>query len=90
MHTTREVTSGELPGGSTGTGMHVGPYDTIVETYSDMGKWITATRMVPNERMWENYLTDPQQEPDSSRWRTQIFRPVTAAHHSMSAGATLT
>ena len=74
-----EVVPSELPGGSMATGTHFGPYETMVETYKDLTKWITVRGLIPSEAMWETYLTDPQQEPDPAKWRTQIFWPVTRA-----------
>jgi effector-binding domain-containing protein len=74
-----EVVPSELPGGTFATGMHVGPYETMVETYQHLTTWITAHGLVPGEAMWETYLSDPQQEPDPTKWRTQIFWPVTPA-----------
>jgi effector-binding domain-containing protein len=74
-----EVIAGELPGGTIAMGMHVGPYETMVQTYDEMGKWIADKGLVPQNGMWEIYLTDPQQEPDASKWQTQIFWPVAAA-----------
>jgi hypothetical protein len=26
--------------------------------------------------MWEVYLTDPGTEPDTSKWRTEVFVPL--------------
>jgi effector-binding domain-containing protein len=79
-----EVTASCLPGGSVAIGVHVGPYETMVETYNLLMSWMTAQGLVPGERMWEIYLSDPAQEPDASKWRTEIFWPVSR----VPAGAT--
>ena len=73
---TGEVTPSELPGGTLAFAVHVGPYETMVETYNRLMNWMTAQGLVAGEGMWENYLSDPSQEPDASKWRTQIFWPV--------------
>lgn len=75
-----DVLQGELPGGTIATATHVGPYETMVNTYERLTNWITAQGVVPGEAMWETYLTDPQQEPDPTKWRTQIFWPVSTVH----------
>ncbi len=80
-----EVTPSELPGGTLAATVHVGPYDTMMETYNRLMKWIAEQGLVAGEGMWEIYLSDPAQEPDSSRWRTQIFWPVTHAPVTASA-----
>ena len=41
--------------------------------------WLTQEKRVPGAQMWEIYLTDPAQEPDPAKWRTQICWPVSAA-----------
>ena len=74
-----EVVPSQLPGGSVATGVHVGPYETMVETYNQLMSWMTTHRLVPGEGMWEIYLSDPSQEPDASKWRTHIFWPVSRA-----------
>ena len=71
-----EVQPGELGGGDAVVGIHVGPYDTLHETYSAMQAWMTEQGKRPASSMWEVYLTDPEQEPDPSRWQTEIFWPV--------------
>jgi effector-binding domain-containing protein len=73
-----EVVASELPGGTIATGTHVGPYDTMVETYQRLTTWINAQGLVLGGAMWETYLSDPQQEPDATKWRTEIFWPVTS------------
>ncbi len=71
-----EVSAGELGGEEAAVGMHVGPYDTLSETYSAMQAWIVSQGRRPASAMWEVYLTDPQQEPDPARWQTEIYWPV--------------
>ena len=56
--------------------MHVGPYDTLHQTYSDMQAWIVSQGRRPSSFMWEVYLTDPQMDPDPAKWRTEIYLPV--------------
>jgi AraC family transcriptional regulator len=71
-----DVQPGELGGSEAALGMHVGPYDTLHETYSALQAWMTAQGRRPASSMWEVYLTDPQQEPDPAKWRTEIYWPV--------------
>ena len=71
-----EVAAGELGGGEAAVGMHVGPYDTLHETYSAMQAWIVSQGRRPSSSMWEVYLTDPEQEPDPAKWQTEVYWPV--------------
>jgi effector-binding domain-containing protein len=68
-----EVISSALPGGRAVATMHVGPYDTMHETYDAMLAWMKGRGMVPGAAMWEVYLSDPQKEPDPVKWQTMIY-----------------
>lgn len=68
-----DVTRGELPGGRVVTGVRLGPYATLKQTYAEMTAWAIAHGMKPTGDMWEVYLTDPERELDPARWRTGIF-----------------
>ncbi len=46
------------------TGLHIGPYDKLVETYTAMQTWIREQGLSPASKMWETYLSDPAVEKD--------------------------
>ena len=71
-----DVAAGDLGGGEAAGGLHVGPYDTLHETYRAMQEWIAARGRAAAADMWEVYLTDPEQEPDPADWLTQIYMPL--------------
>ena len=71
-----DVQPGELPAGQVATGWHVGPYDTISETYARLMAWVAEQGREPSGAMWEVYATDPGAEPDPAKWRTQLFVPL--------------
>lgn len=73
---TDRIRSGELPGGTVATVIHKGPYEGLPQTWSAFFEWIGARGLKPAGAPWEVYLTDPGAEPDTSKWRTQIFFPV--------------
>jgi effector-binding domain-containing protein len=66
----------ELPGGTLAVGWHVGPYETLGETYAALMAWIAGQGRTVAGPMWELYWTDPGTEPDASRWRTEVIVPV--------------
>lgn len=70
------VQPGTLPGGRAAVGEHVGPYDTLRETYAALETWMSDEGLTPSEGPWEVYLTDPGEVPDPAEWRTQIVWPV--------------
>ena len=71
-----EVKPSAIGGVEAAVGMHVGPYDTLGQTYTAMMEWITAQGRSVAGPMWETYLTDPSTEPDPQAWRTEVFIPV--------------
>ena len=71
-----EVVPGKLPGGRAIHTMHVGPYDTLADTYGELLAWAADEGLTLAEGMWEVYLSDPDAEPDPATWRTDVFWPV--------------
>jgi AraC family transcriptional regulator len=56
--------------------IHVGPYETMVDTYAQIDDWIKVNGYAYAGNVREIYKSDPQQEKDSSKWVTEIIRPV--------------
>lgn len=50
-----------------------GPYDQMEAAHLAMEEYINANGLQMNGPALEQYITDPQTEPDSSRWLTQII-----------------
>ena len=73
---TSDVWPAQLPGGRVVTGVHVGRYERVGDTYAAMLAWAAARGLRPTGDMWEVYLTDPEREPDPQRWRTGLFLRV--------------
>jgi AraC family transcriptional regulator len=71
-----DVVAGELGGCEAAVTMHVGPYDTIGQTYGALQGWIESQGRRPSAIMWERYLSDPDAEPDPSKWMTEVVWPV--------------
>lgn len=77
------VKAGVLPGGRYACLEHVGPFSGLREATGRLLDWAEAnghrldqTREGERTRFGgriELYLTDPRQEPDSARWRTDIL-----------------
>ena len=70
------VQAGELPAGTVATVTHTGPYDDLPQTWSALTEWMGSQGLQPSGSPWEVYVTDPGAEPDQSKWRTDIFFPV--------------
>lgn len=70
------VTPGTLPEGPVVHAIHVGPYETLGETYDDVLAWMKDEGVEPADAMWEVYLSDPSAQPDPATWRTKVCWPV--------------
>lgn len=55
---------------------YFGSYETMAPTYAAMEKWMTENNKKKNGSPWEVYITDPQMEPDTAKWQTDIYWPV--------------
>lgn len=57
-------------------GDYYGPYTGLRSAYPQVTEWISQHGLKVSGSPWENYITDPGQEKDSSKWLTQIYFPV--------------
>ncbi|MGO4602370.1 GyrI-like domain-containing protein [Terrabacter sp. 2YAF2] len=73
---TGDVVPSTLPGGRAVEAVHIGPYDTMGETYGQVEQWMVGQRLVPGKVVWESYLSDPEREPDPATWRTVVHWSV--------------
>ncbi|MGQ8338848.1 SRPBCC family protein [Sunxiuqinia sp. A32] len=55
---------------------HFGPYDQLEKTHSFIQKWMHQHELFVNGSPIEKYYTDPQNEPDSTKWHTSIYYPI--------------
>lgn len=66
----------ELPGGTVAIMTYLGPYEGLEGAYKSMSEQLLANGYELSSPMWEAYFTDPDEEPDHSKWRTDIYWPV--------------
>ncbi len=71
-----EVVVEERVGGQAVVAMHVGSYDGLSDTYAEVMAWMEDNDLVSRDDIWEEYLTDPSEEPDPSNWQTRLVLPV--------------
>lgn len=72
------VTPSSLPGGDVVSGVHVGPYRDLPRAREALDRWLAKEGLTPEGGPWEVYRTEPGLERDPSKWRTEIFQPVSA------------
>ncbi len=56
--------------------VHIGPYDTIAKTYTDLQTWLADKGLRPAAGTWECYLSGHEVEPDPATWRTLTECPL--------------
>lgn len=73
---TEEVANGTLPESEAFEAIHLGPYDTLGNTYGAIQERMRAEGLTPSDTMWEYYLSDPESEPDPTKWQTRVVWPA--------------
>ncbi|HCC71837.1 MAG TPA: hypothetical protein DEQ09_11910 [Bacteroidales bacterium] len=58
------------------SGMHLGSYDDFESSYNKLMEEARARNFELTWEAWEFYYTDPETEPDQSKWKTEIVFPV--------------
>ena len=71
-----EVVPSTVGGGQAAFAVHVGPYDSIGETWQELMAWVTEQGKAPAGPFWEIYIDDPE-EVDASELKTKLYIPVT-------------
>ena len=68
-----------LPGGRAAVLRHVGHFSGLRAACEGLFAWAEEQGEEPAGPFWESYVTDPREEPDSSKWVTEISLPVKPA-----------
>lgn len=72
------VTASTLPGGPVAVTTYYGPYEGVGAAYEAILRWIGENGRQAAGHFWEVYYTDPTEEPDPAKWRTDVFVPLLA------------
>ncbi len=56
--------------------VYVGPYDDMMIAYETLEEYVEEFDKTMSGAPWEEYITDPVKEPDSSKWITYIYFPI--------------
>lgn len=72
-----EIQAGTLQGGPAARAIHLGPYEDLYQTYVAIERWTESNGYSSNGAAWESYVTDPGEEQDSAKWRTDVYWPIT-------------
>ncbi|MEZ4502176.1 MAG: GyrI-like domain-containing protein [Dehalococcoidia bacterium] len=70
------VEASSLAGGEVAVVTYTGPYEGVGEAHEAIGTWLAEQGRLPSGPPWDSYVTDPMQEPDSTKWRTDVYYPL--------------
>lgn len=71
-----EIQASTLPAGRVLVTWHVGPYHELGKAHETLEAWAKKNDLEIAGAPWEVYWTDPGQEPDPSKWRTEVLLPI--------------
>jgi AraC family transcriptional regulator len=69
------IRSIRLPGGRAAVTVHVGPYTTLGDAHEAMDAFVHGREGEHAAPPREVYVVGPGEDPDSSKWRTEVIYP---------------
>lgn len=66
----------ELSAGEAAKVDHFGPYDELRDAHAAVGPFLAEQGRIPSRGPIERYITDPEAEPDASKWHTEVIWPL--------------
>jgi DNA-binding transcriptional MerR regulator len=70
------LAAGEVPAAQVAVLVHVGPYDTLGQTYRLLGAWVAHHAVTADQRVREIYVVSYGDTPDPSDFRTEVHWPI--------------
>lgn len=76
---TTAIRGSEFAGGMIVTAYYYGPYEQSEQAHIALTSWAQEHGKILGPSPWEVYVTDPQIEPDSTKWLTMVCYRITDA-----------
>jgi effector-binding domain-containing protein len=70
------VQPSERPPARVARTVYYGPYEGLPEAWGQFHAWVEEGGYAFAADVWESYIDGPHSTPDSSRWRTELNRPL--------------
>lgn len=70
------VETGRLPAVRVARTVYRGPYEGLGAAWGEFDTWMRANGHSPAPSLWECYVTGPETGPESSKWSTELNRPL--------------
>lgn len=66
----------EIPAQKVVSAIHTGAYESISNTHAALNNFIKEKKLIISGAPYEIYITDPEKEPDITKWQTEVCYPV--------------
>lgn len=66
----------DMEAGIAAMAIHTGSYENMEREHYAIDEWATENNRQIIGPPWEVYMADPMNEPDTSKWRTDIYYPI--------------
>ena len=76
---TDQIKRSTLPAGPAVKLTHVGPYENLSAAHRMVHEWLDENEREAAGLPWEVYVTDPGEEPDNTKWVTEVYYPLKPA-----------
>lgn len=73
---TGRVKLGELPAAKVVRTVYTGPYEGLGDAWGEFDRLIKSEGHAIAANLWERYLAGPESGPDSSKYQTELSRPL--------------
>ena len=70
------VTAGTLPAASVARTVLHGSFEGLGAAWAERDAWVVAQGRKPGPSLVETYLTGPGENPDATKWETELTRPL--------------
>jgi len=76
IKTEGRIIVGKIKKGKMAVAKHFGNYNQLPLTYQSITNWIMENNKTIVGPLWEEYITDPMVEKDTSKWLTKVYFPI--------------
>lgn len=70
------VLPSQIPATKVARTVYQGPYEGLGAAWTEFEAWIKTEGLKSAENLWECYAVGPETGPDSSKYRTELNRPL--------------
>jgi effector-binding domain-containing protein len=70
------VQPGEVKAARAARTVYHGPYEGLADAWGEFDAWMSQHGHTAGPDLWEVYSVGPESGPDSSKWQTELTRPL--------------